>query len=360
MQNHRYAFLDGMRGIAAIFVLIRHSESFFHINCFRSYLAVDLFFLLSGFVIAYAYDEKLTSARISASQFFLIRLIRLYPMFSLSLLLCIVVQGAKYALKPQTGSSGAIEFATSAILTAFFLPSRVSGSVALFPLNGPYWSLLFELLANALYALCHRFLNRMALANIVLIAAVGIITTGWVSDNLDIGFSWGTVSVLAGIARAVFGIFLGIGLYRCRAAWQGRLAGVSPWWAIVGTGLMLASPSAGAFDPVVDLILVLAGIPLLVMVGARPTGEHQLGGQWMLTLGAASYPVYVLHKPIVDLVSHSVNLPNDAVAALAALAFIAAMIYVGALCEKLYDLPVRRWLLLSCSKFLPGRAAARS
>src|ERR1700692_1948753 len=91
VPRNRYAYLDGIRGLAAILVLVRHTGNFWHFGFYRSYLAVDLFFILSGFVIAYAYDEKLREGAISFTQFLKIRLIRLYPVFLMSLVMCAIV-----------------------------------------------------------------------------------------------------------------------------------------------------------------------------------------------------------------------------------------------------------------------------
>src|ERR1700722_15456070 len=143
MTVNRYTFLDGVRGIAAIFVFTRHASDFWGWRPYRSYLAVDLFFLLSGFVIAYAYDERLRNKKMSTRQFLLTRLIRLYPMFLLSVVLSSVVVIWKSAMGTQEHSTAG-EILGVFALTALFLPSKMQGNADLFPLNGPYWSLFYE------------------------------------------------------------------------------------------------------------------------------------------------------------------------------------------------------------------------
>ena len=84
MNNKRYEILDGMRGIAALLVLTRHTTEFWTFTLHHSYLAVDLFFLLSGFVLASSYDISLRDRVLSVRRFIFLRLIRLYPLFLVS------------------------------------------------------------------------------------------------------------------------------------------------------------------------------------------------------------------------------------------------------------------------------------
>src|SRR6266567_7433463 len=216
MSGNRYAYLDGIRGVAAILVLVRHTGNFWHFGFHRSYLAVDLFFILSGFVIAYAYDEKLRDGKISIAQFVKIRLIRLYPVFLMSVLMCGVVVAAAVMFDPPGTAPSIAEIASVIVLTAMYLPSRLSGSNDLFPLNGIYWSLFFELLVNVLYAAVRPWLNTAVL--VVAAASFGfmvaLIAYGY--GTLNVGFTWGIGPVFSGFVRAAFGIFLGLLLFRLR------------------------------------------------------------------------------------------------------------------------------------------------
>lgn len=169
MNHSRYAFLDGIRGLAAILVLTRHTTDYWHFSFYRSYLAVDLFFILSGFVIAFAYDRKIRDGIIPFSQFVLIRLIRLYPVFLLSLVLCITIATGKLWLSHQISHTVLTELLSIFALTAIFLPSHQIGNAYLFPINVPYWSLFFELIANFIYAATRKFLSNKVLTITVLI-----------------------------------------------------------------------------------------------------------------------------------------------------------------------------------------------
>ena len=152
MTRNRYAFLDGIRGIAAIFVLTRHTENYWNFSLYRSYLAVDLFFILSGFVISCAYDEKLKTGVISFKKFITIRLVRLYPAFLVSLVICSIILIFRTVSKHHENQMLLTEAVSLIIATAFFLPYKIGGNSDLFPINGPYWSLFFELVVNAIYA----------------------------------------------------------------------------------------------------------------------------------------------------------------------------------------------------------------
>lgn len=208
MNHSRYAFLDGIRGLAAILVLTRHTTDYWHFSFYRSYLAVDLFFILSGFVIAFAYDRKIREGIVSKSQFILIRLIRLYPVFLLSLLLCAAIAAGRLWLTQQPNENLA-ELLKIFALTALFLPAHQTGSAYLFPVNVPYWSLFFELITNFIYAASRQFLSNRILTIIVIAFGFLLGLATYRSGNMNIGFTWGAESIISGFIRSVFGIFLG-------------------------------------------------------------------------------------------------------------------------------------------------------
>ncbi len=205
----RFAFLDGIRGLAAVFVLTRHTGSFWGMSFYRSYLAVDLFFVLSGFVIAHAYERKLELGGISKVDFFLIRVIRLYPMYFLSFVCCLSIAAVRLVMANKGSGDLWFELVVVGGLTAVMLPSSFGSSQMLFPLNGPYWSLFFELLTNFLYALVRTALNNRTLLLTVVILQIMVLYLSFENGGLDIGFTWGFESVVAGISRSMLGFFLG-------------------------------------------------------------------------------------------------------------------------------------------------------
>ena len=181
-----YALLDGLRGVAALLVVWYHVFEGFsfagntiieHIN--HGYLAVDFFFILSGFVISYAYDDRWAKG-FTMKQFFVRRLIRLHPMVIMGALIGTVT----FCLQGCVQWDGT-HVATSAIMWALlmaicFLPAypgapyEVRGNGEMFPLNGPAWSLFFEYIGNICYALFIRRLSNKALGWLTLLLGAGL------------------------------------------------------------------------------------------------------------------------------------------------------------------------------------------
>ena len=178
--------LDALRGVAALIVLYYHcfecfgyeiaeGTGLFTQHCDHGYLAVDFFFLLSGFVIAYAYDDRRT---MTFGTFARRRLIRLHPMVVAGAVIGLVC----YLADGGTNWSGQVVqpgyVALAFAMTLVMLPvapgwgTDVRGNNEMFPLNGPQWSLFFEYIGNILYALLLRRLPTKALA--VVVAATGI------------------------------------------------------------------------------------------------------------------------------------------------------------------------------------------
>lgn len=342
MLPKRFEFLDGIRGIAAIFVLMRHTSSLWNFSVYRSYLAVDIFFILSGFVIAHAYDRRLCGGTLGLRRFVLIRLIRLYPVFLLSLLLCSALWAAKLVHQDVAAAGLLWQLAAAMALHALFLPAHMAGSNALFPINGPYWSLFFELIANVLYGAVRPLLSRRGHIALLICSSIVVAVVGYLQGNLDFGYDWGYLSMAGGLARALFGFFFGLLLYQSHEAFLQRLRGrLSPWLAIGAVAAVLGSPSAGALDPWLDMLALLLVFPLCVLVGAqRPVAAGRLTAGLMV-LGAASYPLYVLHRPVAQLLRGALgHLPQP----LGGLALAALVVALSVWLERRVDIPLRRAL----------------
>ncbi|MBS7456151.1 acyltransferase family protein [Coralloluteibacterium stylophorae] len=341
-QTERFVLLDGIRGIAAIAVLMRHTLPWWDLALFRSYLGVDLFFLLSGFVIGHAYDRRLRDRSIGFAEFVAVRLIRLYPVFALSLLLAGVALVAKTVLGGGTDPTVLAAVALHIALAALFLPVPLPGSVELFTVNGPYWSLFFELLVNFAYAAVRPFVGPHGLGIAVAVAGAVAAGSALAHGHLDLGWTWSAVSLVTGLARAVFGILLGLLLFRHHDALQARVSRIPPSAAIPLVVLVLASPSLGALDPLADLLAVGLLFPLVVVVASRPT--HVRLAPLMLMLGSASYPIYVLHKPVGEALHFALGDMVERWAPLSGLLLLAVLLAASVCVERVYDIPVRRWL----------------
>jgi peptidoglycan/LPS O-acetylase OafA/YrhL len=341
MKQNRYTFLDGLRGLAAIFVLTGHTGDYWHFGFFRAYLAVDLFFILSGFVIAHAYEAKLQAGIISVPGFLKVRLIRLYPVFLLSVPLCTVTLIGAAIANHDTSAANFLAIGGATVMTLLFLPYHIAGNTDLFPLNGAYWSLFFELVANASYAFARPRLNTFGLLAIIGVSGLGIVVLAFVHGDLDAGFKWTLPHIGAGFLRSIFGIFVGVFLYRNHGRLLKRFEKISPWLAFAIVGIILASPSTGSFDAVIDIMSVCFIFPVCVLVASR-NADTALEAP-LLMLGSASYPIYVLHAAVAKIILYA--WPGlGAYAPLSGIVFVAILIGASIWLEKNYDIPLRRRL----------------
>lgn len=347
--GHRFLMLDLMRGIAAISVLIYHA---YHANFLsfqplpNAYLAVDLFFLLSGFVIAHNYDAKI-AAGMSFREFLVQRLIRLYPCLLLALALGIVVSCLRMAR--YEGFLDGWRIVASAGLNALFLPAITQpyGTWGYFPFNGAAWSLTFELIANILYWLTFRHLGPARLGMLVLAAAAGIIFFAAAHGSMDFGmrpsdFWWG-------VPRVTLTFFAGVAL---RRHVYGRTAPELGVLAVPFTLLsLLLAFSLSRFVstqymPLAEILTVAVFFPLLlVLTGSSTPGPGAAAiCKWT---GDASYPVYLLQTPLLGVFAAIPQLWGVKAGNLIpwiGIAYIAGTIVIALWVDRYYEWPARRLL----------------
>ncbi|WEF35660.1 acyltransferase family protein [Pseudoduganella chitinolytica] len=345
MQSSRYAYLDGIRGIAALLVMLRHSDHLLGMATYRSYLAVDLFFLLSGFVIAHAYDGRLRDGVIGFGEFVRIRVIRLYPVYALSIVLAAAVTVLAFVVGGKLNANMLTQLSMATAMTLLFLPFPVSWSNYLFPLNPVCWSLFFELIVNFAYGalrskLSDRVLKLIALAAAIVCAA-GALKTG----SLDRGWAFSAESVIIGLARATFGFALGILLYRRRTQVAALVRGrVTPWLSFAVVAVVLCSPSIPLADGWIDLACIVVLLPIAVAgaaFAAPPGGRTERS---MFVLGAASYPLYVLHSPIIYLTWQCARRLGPEFVFPAGVLMVVGLVFLSVQLEQRVDIPLRRWL----------------
>jgi len=344
-----FATLDGMRGIAAIFVLIIHTGSYWgNLNLYHSYLAVDLFFLLSGFVIAHAYEKKLESKKITTNQFIIIRIIRLYPMYFISALIASVWFIGKY-LSGQSESDGYLSsLILSILLTLSFLPSSMPESILLFPLNTPYWSVFYELIINIFYALFRVKLTHSVLSKIIIALGLLMGLIAVLHGGLGAGVSWRPTSIAAGLTRSGFGIFMGIYLYRLGRSYLINFV-VSAWILLGFISLVLMVPDLGLWNGAFDLLAVIILFPICVILGARCKCSS-LSEYIFSVLGRSSYPVYLLHVPLASIVYFFIGDFVETYAPVSGVLFLILLIIFSIQIERIYDIPVRRYFTSRCIK----------
>lgn len=287
MTASRIPGLDALRGLAALLVLAFHLRGV----CLprevlgHGYLAVDLFFVISGFVLARAYDADLVAGQ--GAGFMVKRLKRLYPMALLGLVLGAVV----WLVSGRDPGTALLLLA----LGLAFAPFPAGHDV--FPLNGPQWSLLWELAANLVYALVAPWLtSRRLLALVVAGGAAHVaLTLAYGTGSLGpYGFNW-----WSGAPRVVYGFFAGVLL--ARLAGEGRLkVPALPITAILAVVVLVLSPPVPESGRAIfDLVAALAVLPLLVASAARASVEGRLRPV-LDGLAGLSYALYALHIPIIQ------------------------------------------------------------
>lgn len=323
--------IDAMRGVAAIFVVVGHAAVLLGLQHIpRFWLAVDLFFLISGYVLGAIYEPRFR-AGLSLRDFLVARIVRLYPLYLLGL--AIGLLGGGIALALGKGPLSPTQFATAALTGLFMLPSPTwSAEDSLFPLNFPAWSLFFELCANLVLALGWRRMGQPVLVAIVVASAVAIAVSGSTGNGQDWGSFWW------GFPRVGFSFFLGVLLQRRRRAATGR----SPlaWLAVAAIVLLLAVKLPGVFA--FDLLTIFVAFPLLVWFAASVEPPWPAIAS---ALGALSYPLYVIHVPLLSIVTRAVIFIGERPEALApwiGLATIAALCGAALWLDRAYDEPVRR------------------
>lgn len=369
--------LDALRGIAAFMVIFYHVFEGFATSpqdqvWNHGYLAVDFFFVLSGFVIGYAYDERWqTTANpagtLSVKSFFLRRLIRLHPMVVVGTLIGLVT----FLIQGGTQWDGT-HVAWSSILLAIVLgccmlpavpgaPGEVRGNGEMFPLNGPAWSLFFEYIGNILYALLLRRLPTRIIAALAVIFGIGLTAMAVTQGYLGLGWSLSDLNVPGGLLRMLFSYTMGMLLARWfhkKPKKNNTSFGANMAFVLSSIVLVLftsmpyvGTAEIGWTDGIYDSFCVIVIFPSIVWLVARHSigvalSEHTLSGAtWF---GNISYPLYIVHYPFMYLFYYYVGFPNVKVAFEEVWYFgvltIAVSLVVATLCLKYVDEPVRKYL----------------
>jgi peptidoglycan/LPS O-acetylase OafA/YrhL len=334
-----FAALDGLRGLAAVFVAMRHTSFFHNFRLPGGYMAVDLFFVISGFVLAHAYEARL-EAGLSPARFVLARYLRLWPVYGLGAILGLAAAWL-HALSPRDAMTG-VQVAETAPFALAMLPGPPIKPM-LYPVNAVAWSLALELGINAVYAFAWRPLRRPAvLAGVLVVSGLALIGAVAWFGTLDVGFDWR--SALGGLPRVCFSFAAGLAAYRLYR--RGLAVRAVPAWVWVA-----ALPAVMAIDldaVIAPLVCVLVLFPALVFCAATAAQPGPRLGRVFLLLGAMSYPLYAIHKPAASLVAlelwrHARGLfvlPAPPIGAV----YLLILIGLCLLIERFYDLPVRRRL----------------
>lgn len=354
-SKKHYQVLDALRGIAAITVVIFHVFEIFSagdhtrqiIN--HGYLAVDFFFVLSGFVIAHAYDDRWAS--MSLGGFFKRRLIRLHPMIIAGMIVGAIgfYFSASPILFPGIGQVPVWKLLLIMVIGCTLVPVPISmdirGWAEMHPLNGPAWTLFFEYIANILYALILRRLPNIILGIMSALAAAALIHLAVTHGDVIGGWSLDAAQLRIGFTRLAYPFLAGMLLSRLV---KPRPINNAFLWSTVLLLLVLALPRMGNTwqNGLYDSLSIIILFPLIVIIGAGGSPQSKTGLAFCRFLGDISYPIYITHYPFIYIFSAWVvdnNIPLSKAWPVGA-GVVAASIALAWLLSKCYDIPVRKWL----------------
>jgi peptidoglycan/LPS O-acetylase OafA/YrhL len=338
-QQHRFVALDGLRGVAAFAVAVLHIGEMTrpqNPTVFPAGLAVDFFFMLSGFVLAFAYFERLEHG-LSWSGFMRARLVRLYPLIPIGVLFGAFVSLAKQHVQgvPVPGEGLGDIPTTLLLLPAGLLQSRPTPN---FTFDPPIWSLFFEFLASALFATRLRRMRGSVLLAFMIVFTLldGIVTavrvTGPYIEN------GGLLSLLMNIPRTAFAFTFGVVVFRSGVWAKVPAVPIAVTALVLGVLLLIPGENGSAYGVAVLFLM----FPLILIVGAacNPAGGMKRICQFA---GDLSYPLYILHYPVARAFVYALKSHVADPDLLTAAALLAAIAISWAVL-KLYDEPMRRRL----------------
>lgn len=276
--------LDGLRGVAALCVLYFHTVGVLHPEWgveAKGYLAVDFFFMLSGYVMARTYERRFAEGY-TARRFMIARYRKLWPFMALGALL-----GAPILAQLLHDPAEALGIATA---NALLIPVFSGGWV--YPVNIAAWSILAELTANLIHgAILWRLPTRvLAMAGLAMATLLCWIAASY--GTLAVGAEPATV--LAGIVRALVPYGIGIVLWRL---WRDRPGfKINPALAFAAMPvLLLLLPVLFSLNWAYDVAFSLFACPLLIAGGLAYQGSNRIV-RW---IGQISFPLYAINLPIL-------------------------------------------------------------
>ncbi|GAA4299643.1 acyltransferase [Compostibacter hankyongensis] len=352
-----YRILDGLRGVAALTVVCFHlfeayATSHLDQKINHGYLAVDFFFILSGFVVGYAYDDRWKTMTIK--EFLKRRFIRLHPMVVMGAVIGAVMFYFQGCAAWDVSKVSITMLLVATLINACLIPAtpgfEIRGLGEMYPLNGPSWSLFFEYVGNILYAFFIRRLPTKALSVLVLLAGCGLAVFAiWGPlGDICVGFSLTPENMIGGALRLLFSFSAGLLLSRIFR--PVKVKGVF-WIGGLFIIILSAVPRIGGsenlwMNGLYETICFAVVFPLLVYLGASERTTNKVTIRVCKFLGDISYPLYMVHYPFIYLyyawvknehLTFTQSLPG-------AIALVTGSVILAYLCLKLYDEPVRRFL----------------
>ena len=354
--KEHYIILDALRGVAALMVLVFHVFDACSSNIIpHGYLAVDMFFVLSGFVIAYAYDDRWQQG-LTVGRFFRRRLTRLHPM----VLVGGLIGGIIFLIQGRTAWDGTVMslgWTLLSILCGMLLlpalpgsPIEVRGFGEFFPLNGPFWSLFYEYIGNICYALLLRRLSNRWLAFVAVSSGACVLYTCLQCGYLGVGWSAADGGWWFGFVRMLFPYSVGMLMARTFRPVQVHRAFLWCSLLILAAGLMPTFDISWA-NGLYDFLCAALLFPAIVWLAASDSSASASTLKVGRHLGDLSYPLYAIHYPFMCLLFGRLGFDGNVYDPHLVLTEwpLALCITLGCpvlawLLFKYYDQPFRRWL----------------
>jgi len=341
--KQHFEILDGLRGIAALSVVTFHFMEWAYSDYSKNFighgfLAVDFFFCLSGFVIGYAYDDRI--GKMGILEFFKSRIIRLHPLVILgSVLGLLAFLFDPFGGHPELYSTGKIVLAFLCSILLIPLPVIADRGFNLFSFNAPAWSLFWEYVANIAYAFVLCKVRRGYLLILTILSAMAICWVGYHSGNLMGG--WSGPTFWDGSARISYSFLAGLLVYRSNWIIKNKLGFIGLAALLFLAFIMPFSKWNWLSEPLV----VLFYFPLLIALGAGATLAPGLKKACIFS-GKISYPLYMTHYAVLWMfgnyyASHKPGTMQLAFIIISALILLVAAAYFVMV---VYDTPVRRYL----------------
>jgi len=292
LKIERYQDLDALRGIAAIAVLFGHAQGFNLINTNNfghTYLAVDLFFCLSGFVIANSYENKILNNSLSLFEFYKIRFFRFFPMVFLGGLLSFFIFLYFFIIK----KIDFFEFLLNILSNFSIIPfsSLIDGNnlgLYLFNVNPPLWSLFFEMIVNVLFFIFIR--NKLyVLSYVVFLFLFLFMMCRFLS--FDVGAESDLNSFVMGFFRTVLSFYLGVICFKLHK--KIKFNNILKVFFFSSLYFLLLTPSF--IQGELDFFIVVLLFPLLILSNSN---TDIYNNKLKKVLGDLSFPLYVIHYPI--------------------------------------------------------------
>lgn len=349
MQHQaRFVTLDALRGIAALFVLLFHVGKLYPVWApGEAYLAVDMFFALSGFVLARTNDARF-AAGLGWREFMRRRVIRLYPLY----LAGTVFGGIELAIAWHDRGASVLHVLGSLGPNLLLLPAvTMIDKPRMFVVNGAAWSLFCELwVANLLFSLFWKRTSTRNLGLVMVASFAALIALGLHFKMLDMGSV--RITAIGGIARVLFSFCTGVLMWRLYKKHGCRYR--VPSWALVLILAALLSPNIdrSLWRAVYDLLAVGLVFPAMIYLGA---GAYERRPEMGTFAGDVSYALYVTHEPLLFLWNFAFPAAIATTAVWPAIGFVVVAFVVAVVLHYMFDEPARRLL----TRLIPAKAAGR-